>query len=204
MNELTSTEQVLAPAVLDSLASELKALGEQLIASEGEVAHLLAAVHPENLPSARNLVHYLALRRNDVRDLQHRLARAGLSPLSGCEAHVLVTINRIIELLSIPRDTHLPDTDSEPVGFREGEAILADNADRLLGPCPERRAVRIMVTLPKEAAKKPAFARKLMVAGMNCARINCARGEAEQWTAMAQHVRGAERSASGWAIASSW
>jgi pyruvate kinase len=193
MNELTSTDQVLTPAVLEGLTSELHAMREHLLASEGEVAHLLAEVHPENLPSARNLVHYLALRRNDIRDLQHRLARAGLSSLSGCEAHVLVTVDRIIELLSIARDTPVPNFDSEPVGFREGEAILADNAERLLGPCPPHRAVRIVVTLPKEAATKPAFARKLIAAGMNCARINCARDEADQWTAMAENVRAAER-----------
>src|SRR5687768_17655026 len=98
-NELTSTEQGLTPAVLESLASDVEALREQLISSEAEVAYLLEAVHPENLPSARNLVHYLALRRNDIRGLQHRLARAGLSSLNGCELHVLVTLDRIIALL---------------------------------------------------------------------------------------------------------
>jgi pyruvate kinase len=192
MNELTTTDQVLTPAVLDGLASELEVMREQLLTSEAEIAHLLAEVHPENLPSARNLVHYLALRRNDIGDLQHRLARAGLSSLSGCEAHVLVTLDRIIELLGIARDRPLPDTDAEPVGIREGEAILAANADRLLGPSPAGRDVRIIVTLPKEAATKPALARKLLAAGMNCARINCARGKPPQWRAMAQNVRAAE------------
>jgi len=192
-NELTSTEQGLTPAVLESLASDVQALREQLISSEAEVAYLLHAVHPENLASARNLVHYLALRRNDIRSLQHRLARAGLSSLNGCESHVLVTLDRVLALLNMARDIRVSDTDAAPVGFREGEAILANNAQRLLGPSPVRRDVRILVTLPEEAAEGPAFARGLLAAGMDCARINCARGDPEEWSAMALNVRAAQR-----------
>lgn len=193
MNAPTSTQRDLTPAVLESLASDVEAVREQLISSEAEVAYLLEAVHPENLPSARNLVHYLALRRNDIRGLQHSLARAGLSSLNGCESHVLVTLDRILALLNIARDKPVRDTDSVPVGHREGEGILADNAKRLLGPSPVHRAVRILVTLPEEATKGPAFARGLLAAGMDCARINCARGEPEEWTAMALNVRAAQR-----------
>lgn len=36
MNELTSTEQVPTPAVLESLASELQAMRDHLVASEAE------------------------------------------------------------------------------------------------------------------------------------------------------------------------
>ena len=85
------------------------------------------------------------------------------------------------------------DRKSEPVSFSEGEEILADNAERLLGPLPEGRAVRILVTLPKGAAKNPELARELIAAGMDCARINCARGKPKQWAAMAKNVRDAAR-----------
>jgi pyruvate kinase len=193
VNELTTSEKALTPSVLDVLASEVLALREELIASEAQVAYLLEAVHPANLPSARNLVDYLALRRNDIRDLQNRLARAGLSSLSGCEPHVLVTLDRILGLLNMARGVPVADTDSAPVGFREGEHILADNAERLLGRSPVNRAVRILVTLPEEAAEGPAFARGLISAGMDCARINCARGEPQEWSAMALNVRAAQR-----------
>src|SRR5215211_5770131 len=127
VNELTPAEQSLTPTGLESLASEVLALREEMIASEAQVAYLLEAVHPANLASARNLVHYLALRRNDIRDLQHRLARAGLSSLSGCEPHVLVTLDRILALLNMARGVPVADADSAPVGFREGERILSDN-----------------------------------------------------------------------------
>src|SRR6266446_945860 len=88
-------------ALLDAIASELNAIRDDLIAREADVAQLLEAVHPDNLPSARNLVHYVALRRNDIRDLQQRLSSVGLSSLSGCEPHVLATIDSIIALLNL-------------------------------------------------------------------------------------------------------
>ena len=41
----------------------------------------LAPVHPEHVASAKNLMHYLALRRHDIRRLQSKLASLGLSSL---------------------------------------------------------------------------------------------------------------------------
>jgi pyruvate kinase len=49
------------------------------------------------------------------------------------------------------------------------------------------------VTLSAEAAEDPRFVHELVGAGMDCARINCARDDAEAWNAMAEHVRTAER-----------
>src|SRR5205823_10520213 len=99
------------------------------------------AGHTDNLRDARNLVHYVALRRNDIRDLQQRLSSAGLSSLSGCESHVLATLDSIIAILNLAGIAPSRDRNSEPVSFSEGDEILADNAERLLGPLPEGRAV---------------------------------------------------------------
>src|SRR6266571_4333961 len=100
MNERLTSERA-PPAVLKGLASELQAIRQDLIARAADVAQLLEAVHPDNLPSARNLVHYVALRRNDIRDLQQRLSSIGLSSLSGCEPHVLAKLDNIIALLNL-------------------------------------------------------------------------------------------------------
>jgi len=193
ISERLSSERASPPAELKGLPSELQSIREDLVAREAEVSQLLDAVHPDNLPSARNLVHYVALRRNDIRELQQRLSRAGLSSLSGCEPHVLATIDSIIALLNLAGIAPSPHRKSEPVSFAEGEEKLADNAERLLCPLPEGRAVRILVTLPKEAAKNPELSRELIAAGMDCARINCARGKPKQWAAMAKNVRDASR-----------
>jgi pyruvate kinase len=194
-HEALSTDPALAPDVLDSLAHEVEQLRQQVIESEAEVASLLDAVHPDNRRSARNLVHYLALRRHDIRDLQMRLSRVGLSSIGRSEPHVLVTLDRIIALLALARGAPAPDTDidTDRIGFREGDRILAGNAERLLGAAPANRSVRILVTLSTEAATDPQFTQDLLSAGMDCARINCARDDREQWTAMAKNVRAAQQ-----------
>ena len=55
----------------------------------------IAAVHPDHRPDAVNLVHYLALRHGDVRQLQRRLGERGLSSLGRCEPHVLATVESV-------------------------------------------------------------------------------------------------------------
>jgi len=61
--------------------------------------------------------------------------------------------------------------------------------DRFFGPDPAGLYTRIMVTLPTEAGADPAFVRRLVAAGMNCARINCAHDNPEVWSAMIDNVR---------------
>jgi len=77
---------------------------------------------------------------------------------------------------------------SESPGFREGRSILAANTEALLGPAPEHRAVRIMVTMSAEAADDYSLVRDLVSHGMNCMRINCAHDSPEIWGRMADHL----------------
>ncbi|HET9438888.1 MAG TPA: pyruvate kinase [Longimicrobiales bacterium] len=190
---MSAQDRALAPEVLDRLALDVSELREQLLAAEVQLADLLDAVHPHNQASARNLVHYLTLRRYDVRGLQRRLARAGMSSLGRSESHVLVTINRIIGMLALARGTAQPDMAAPPVEYRQGERRLAANARNLLGRHPKHRVVRIMVTLPTEAAEDRRMVHNLIAAGMDCARINCARDDAAVWSGMAENVRAATR-----------
>jgi pyruvate kinase len=128
-----------------------------------------------------------------MRALQLRLARVGLSSLGRSESHVLVTVDRILTMLALARGTAQPDKAPPPVGFREGERILAGNARRLLGRHPRHRSVRIVVTLSADVAEDPRLASDLVAAGMDCARINCARDDADVWAGMARNVRAAQR-----------
>jgi hypothetical protein len=50
-------------------------------------------------PSARNLMHYVALRRHDIRHLQSQLASLGLSSLGRTEPHVLGALHAVMEIL---------------------------------------------------------------------------------------------------------
>ena len=49
--------------------------------------------------SAKNLIHYLAVRDEDLRSLQWELARCGLSSLGRIEANVQVTLESVLKTL---------------------------------------------------------------------------------------------------------
>jgi pyruvate kinase len=58
------------PHLLDSLLRQLDKIRHDMLALEGDFEAPLRAAHPDYARSAVNLVHYLALRRHDMRQLQ--------------------------------------------------------------------------------------------------------------------------------------
>jgi pyruvate kinase len=187
--------QTLPPSGWDAplcaaLIDELQALRSAMLAHEQALAPWIAAAHPERSASARNLAHYLAMRSIDARALQERLARLGLSSLGRAETHVLANLDKVLGLLHVLTGRHWDKhTADEPTGFGSGRERLDSHSARLFGAAPPRRRVRIMVTLPPEAAHDAALVDALVHAGMDVARINCAHDDAPAWTAMASHVR---------------
>jgi pyruvate kinase len=83
---------------LDRAARSVDELRRAALAAEQEFACELNAAAPSMRESARNLVHYLAVRRHDVRELQDDLARLGLSSLGRLEAHVLASLHAVLEV----------------------------------------------------------------------------------------------------------
>jgi pyruvate kinase len=63
----------------------------------------------------------------------------------------------------------------------------------MFGAPRDGRQIRIMVTLPAEAATDLSLVRTLVERGMDCARINCAHDGVGAWAAMVEHVRRAAR-----------
>jgi pyruvate kinase len=179
---------------LDLLIDELAAIRQELIETEAKARTLLQGVHPSQLKSARNLVHYLALRRTDLRPLQTRLTAMGLSSLGRSEAHVMATLDAVLRILhELARKPWPESWEPGPVGFEEGRSALKSRTLELLGSKAPNRWVRIMATMPSEAAKSPDLVRQLLDAGMNCMRVNCAHDGPADWRAMVRHLRAAER-----------
>jgi pyruvate kinase len=81
----------------------------------------------------------------------------------------------------------------EPAGRKSSRRLLEQHTQSLLGPAGKGRAVRIMVTLPSEAATDYSVVRDLVKAGMDVARINCAHDGPKQWGAMAENIRRAAK-----------
>jgi pyruvate kinase len=181
-------------ATLNQLIRELVEVRKELVQAESEAARLLRRVHPTQLKSARNLVHYLALRRVDLRPLQPRLTALGLSSLGRSEAHVMATLDAVLRILhALARKPWPWAWEPGPVGFEEGRALLKGRTLELLGPKASGRWVRIMATMPSEAAESPDLVRQLLEAGMNCMRVNCAHDHAAAWRKMVRHLRTAQR-----------
>ena len=179
---------------LGELLEKLLSLKHELRAIEQEEALTLRAVHPEHLTSATNLVHYLGLRRHDVRDLQLLLSEAGLSSLGRSESRVLDNIDAVIHLLSLALNQDgKNDGQDEIAPSLRNKKILDSNTDKLFGASSSQRRVRIMVTLPTEAADDYALVKEMLASGMDCARINCAHDSPEIWERMVGQVKKGRR-----------
>ena len=171
---------------LEELKSELKEL-EQLFAPT------LQQVNPLHLADAVNLVHYLGLRRRDMRSLQKRLAAAGLSSLGRMESHVLAHLNAITDLLRCVLGKISIDQIILPTPETTGVTPLENNTDNLFGKPPSHRRVRIMVTLPGKVADDYLLIKDMLIHGMDCARINCAYDTPEIWLRMIKQIHHARR-----------
>ena len=145
--------------------------------------------------SAANLAQYIALRRRDLSSLQMRLAEAGLSSLGRSESHVLANLDVVIRLLAkiVGENIDAEIADDMSEAFFKGRDLLTQNTASLFGPPPIDRSVRIMVTMPTEAAFDYALVKGLLLRGMNCARINCAHDNETIWIRMLENIRRAER-----------
>jgi pyruvate kinase len=186
--------ELFEPQELDVLARQLEALAARLLEVEDDHHESIARLRGAQLASGRNLLHYLALRQEDVRDLQKRLAHLGLSSLGRAEAHVLGNIRAVLRVLHGLAGHAEPTADDGDVpGFGAGHRFLERRLAGLLGPGSEGRSVRILVTLPSEAAEDYRLVRDCLAAGMDCARINCAHDDPVAWERMVIHVRRAQR-----------
>jgi pyruvate kinase len=186
---LVSREQVCL-----SLIQQLQALRQSMHDREAAVHVGLSRVSEKYQDSARNLVHYLALRVHDLRPLQEQLAWLGLSSLGRSESHVLANLDKVLGILHcLTGQDWLDKSAEEPAGSVSSRRLLELHSVDLLGTYPAGRRVRIMVTLPSTAATDYSVVRELVEAGMDIARINCAHDDAAAWQAMALNVRHAAK-----------
>ncbi len=153
----------------------------------------LAQVHPDQYLSALNLLHYLALRHQDIRDLQDDLGNLGLSRLGRAEAHVLASVLAVRHALRRLQGEDC-EPDRPPLTFKQGRKLLKRHTNQLLGKKLKGASTRIMVTLPSEAADDYQLVRDMMAAGMNCARINCAQEGPDTWERIVANVQRARKS----------
>lgn len=189
-----SATETRRTARLRALASELDTLIARVRRAEHEHRQVLAACAPDMQASARNLIHYLALRQVDIRELQDALRAEGLSSLGRLEPCVLCTLVTVRGAVRGLLGEALPTDEEAPPDFTAGDAALAARRARLFGPSRPERGVSIMVTLPASAATDVTLFRELATAGMDVVRINSAHDDATTWSAMIALARALESS----------
>ncbi len=139
--------------------------------------------------SALNLNHYYHMRQLDLSFLQLKLKKLGLSRLARSESHVmhslLLAYKIVCALLPEPEDLQ----PNKQITISKADKKLAKNTKLLLGRKPQHKRLRIMVTIPSEAANDYNLVDELVAEGMNCARINCAHDAPKDWIKMIGHIR---------------
>jgi pyruvate kinase len=170
---------------LEQIESEAKDL-------EKKYEKRLKKIHPANQKSALNLIHYLALRNQDIRELQDTLGQLGISRLGRAESHVMASITTVKNLLIKIHKKEQLEEEKPLVSFKKGRKIIRSNTSALLGKKLKGSKVRIMVTLPTEAADDYKYIKKLVSSGMNSARVNCAHDDTEVWKRMIDKIHKAK------------
>jgi pyruvate kinase len=179
--------------LLERVLASTRDLRDRALRFENSHAAELRDVETQFRESARNLLHYLSIRQQDIRSIQRDLHSLGLSSLGLIESHTLASLNAVIGILEQLAGMGVSPAVPPPVDFRTGPLLLRDHARLLLGPTRRLRSVRIMVTMPSEAARDEQMLVDLLRAGMDVMRVNCAHDDAEAWRRMAINLRRAER-----------
>jgi pyruvate kinase len=178
---------------IEDILRELTAIHDGMLQASAGCSIQLADIHANYRDSARNLLHYLELRRHDLRPLQVRLAALGLSSLGRAESHVLATVDSVVKMIHQLLHRPGPPGEADAVDFEQGQRLLVEHTEALLGKAVAGHDVRIMVTMPSEAAHDYALVHNLLQQGMDCMRINCAHDDADAWFQMIEHLRRAEQ-----------
>jgi pyruvate kinase len=178
-----------SPSLADelSLQQALESLEEKMNSAVETQLYTIDKLPPSQKISAYNLIHYLALRREDVSSLQNTLHISGLSSLTNSESHILHQLQSVLERLGkriAPED--LSDCDSY-----KGRELIQQRSIQLFGLKKDKSIPSIMVTFDTKFINNFPLVKKLLEAGMNVARINCAHDDKEIWENMIALVRGA-------------
>ncbi|MDR3693606.1 pyruvate kinase [Mucilaginibacter sp.] len=167
----------------DSLQKVRKHLREleknMLLESEKRVLKI-KDIHPQQQHALRNLIHYLTLRSEDIRELQDALHIHGLSSLASSESHIHRQIQAILQWLK--QDYSAAELDECTYEF--GTRQIEERSKILFGEKNENGTPFIMVTFDVSFAEDYALIKALLQNGMNVARINCAHDNEDIWTAM--------------------
>lgn len=89
---------------MDRIIGQIQDLKDYAFALADECKEEINRAHPYFRESAKNLLHYIALRQHDVRELQKNLAGMGLSSLGRAECVMLNKGPYIVKAIKVLDD----------------------------------------------------------------------------------------------------
>lgn len=176
------------PVKIENSIEEIRLILNELIKEEIQQHEIIESVHPSFQKSAPNLIHYRTLRRIDITRLQKKLGNLGLSRIARSEAHVIASLQNCRDILKALVKDKSKDDQHRRVSIKKARKLLTTHTKDLLGYRSKGRRVRIMVTLPSDAAHNYELVHNLLESGMNTARINCAHDGPEDWKKMIENL----------------
>ena len=175
---------------IEILEKELFEIFTELTDSEEVIDELTKQIHPDYRLSAKNLIRYLIVRRHDFRKYHNSLSDLGVSSMRTAEGYVYANLYNVIRNINLIKgSTKDLDTDVEFIGYSASRKLSRDHSRRLFMRTKNDPFTEIMVTLPEEAAENKEWVRKMANAGMQIARINLGRGNADMWDKMVSNIR---------------
>jgi len=174
---------------LANIQEKLIELEKKMIAETEKRKVLYKNIHPKQYAAASNLIHYLTLRNEDIRELQDALHIYGLSSLASSESHIHSQLQSILQRLGKQYSTEELDSCT----YQYNQEQIAQKSNVLFGEKKEHNIPFIMVTFDSTFADNYALIKNLLQNGMNVARINCAHDDEATWSKMIHHLKRACR-----------
>lgn len=172
---------------LNLLQNDLQVLEKKITNASSNHKKLISTLHILQQKSATNLIQYLALRNEDIRLLQDNLHQAGLSSLASSESHILKQIQSVRQRLGAT----LNPIEISNFDYYSAQDELNRFTSNLFGFKKDSSIPHIMVTLDATFEDNIPLIEKLIEAGMNVARINCAHDDERNWLALVEAVHNA-------------
>ena len=148
----------------NGLRQALEQIDATMLKCEKQFAAFTQKAGLSNRKNAVNLLHYLALRSLDIRDLQIKLHEAGLSSLASAESHIRGQLLSVLARLG--NEKAAKDTVFD---YQSSQVSLQQKTTALFGARQNEQIPYLMVTFDGEYADDLDKVKKIMEAGMNVA-----------------------------------
>jgi pyruvate kinase len=179
----------MEPYTLQQIRQQLIELEKKMLSEAEKMQMRFKNIHPQQQQVAQNMIHYLTLRNEDIRELQDSLHIHGLSSLASSESHIHSQLQAILLRLGI----HYSPDEMDACTYEYSTKQMEQKSKILFGEKTDAVTPYIMVTFDASFVDNYALIKNLLQNGMNVARINCAHDTEAIWSRMIQHLKKACR-----------